>query len=142
MEVNPFVSPQEAGSRRASNAQQRPSQRPLYLVLLLVIAGCSPTVKHEVTVADVERDKARCSELVNKLMSDIDGAPDATDPKSESSLVLTRLRTYHAKYMKEVTAGNLRTAAPKFLSQIEGKALAQLAAEQRAEDAKLTEVKP
>ena len=116
------------------------------LLVTLCCVGCARSAKDNRTaeeawhvgltaeqVAAVQADKVACSEMYNKLR-DVAGDPA---PGSVEYLGLIRLNAHHDEYLREVRAGNLRTAAPYFRQLIEGKNLTDLAWEQSAEIPKL-----
>jgi hypothetical protein len=113
------------------------------LLTALVSVGCTRTGGHEVSVEvgeawrvgltdqqvlKVLKDKETCGEMYRKL---VDAAEDPAIGSIEH-LGLVRLKTHYDEYLREVQAGNLKTAAPYFLRQIEGKNLTDLAWEQSA----------
>jgi hypothetical protein len=112
------------------------------LLVTFCCAGCARSVKDESAhedawhagltdeqVAAVQADKVACSEMYDKLR---DAAGDPA-PGSVEYLGLIRLNAHHDEYLREVRAGNLRTAAPYFRQLVEGKTLTDLAWEQSAE---------
>jgi hypothetical protein len=113
-------------------------------LIILAIVGCTRTGRHDVSVdvgeawrvgltdeqaLKVLKDEETCGEMYRKLM---DAAGDPAKGSIEH-LGLIRLKTHYDEYLREVQAGNLKTAAPYFLRQIEGKNLTDLAWEQSAE---------
>jgi hypothetical protein len=114
------------------------------MLVILVCLGCTRTVSVGSTeawrvgltdeqVAVVQADRAACREMYDKLI-DLGGEPA---PGSVEHLGLIRLKMHHDEYLREVQAGNLKTAAPYFRRQIEGKNLTDLAWEQSAEAVKV-----
>ena len=112
------------------------------MLVILVCLGCTRTANVGSTdaeawrvgltdeqVAAVQADRAACREMYDKLI-DLGGEPA---PGSVEYLGLIRLKMHHDEYLREVQAGNLKTAARYFRRQIEGKNLMDLAWEQSAE---------
>jgi hypothetical protein len=115
------------------------------LLIVLVSVGCTRNNRgHEVSVEVGEawrvgltdeqalrllKDEETCGKMYRKLR---DAAGDPAKGSIEH-LGLIRLKTHYDEYSREVQAGNLKTAAPYFLRQIEGKNLTDLAWEQSAE---------
>jgi hypothetical protein len=109
------------------------------LVALLGLAGCSKqdevykdgTWRDGLTraqAAAVQRDKDLAHQIAEQL-SNAAGEQPAKDSTEYAGLL--RLKTYHDEFLQDTAAGNLKTAAPKFRKQLEGKTLADLAAEQQ-----------
>ena len=74
-------------------------------------------------------DREVCSEMYQRLMDEA-GIPAKG---SIEYLGVIRLKTHYEEYLREVQAGNVKTAARYFRQQIEGKNLIDLAWEQSAE---------
>ena len=117
-----------------------------HLLIILCCVGCARSVKDESAAeeawhvgltdeqaAAVRADRVACSEMYNQLL-DAAGEPA---PGSVEYVGLIRLKSHHDEYLREVRAGNLRTAAPYFRQLIEGKNLTDLAWEQSAERIKV-----
>jgi hypothetical protein len=118
----------------------------LHAVFLMIVGtiGCIRTGAYEASseVSDgwnvgltdeqalaVIKEGESCTEMYDKL---IEAAGNPAKGSIEY-LGLIRLRTQYDEYLREVQAGNLKTAAPYFRRQIEGKNLMELAWEQSAE---------
>jgi len=114
------------------------------LLMVLVSVGCTRTGGHDISVdvgeswrvgltdaqaLKVLKDEETCAEMYRKLID----AADHPAVGSIEHLGLIRLKTHYGEYLREVQSGNLKTAAPYFLRQIEGKNLTDLAWEQSAE---------
>lgn len=116
------------------------------VLMILAAVGCTRTGGHDVSAkveeawnvgltdeqaSAVLQDQQACGEMHQKLM---DAAGNPAQGSIEQ-LGLIRLKTHHDEYLREVQAGNLKTAARYFRRQIEGKELIDLAWEQSAEPA-------
>jgi hypothetical protein len=114
------------------------------LLIVLACVGCTRTSEQDVSaeaadswrvgltdeqVSAVLEDREACSQMHQKLT---DAAGDPA-PGSIEEFGLRRLQTHYDEYVREVQAGNLKTAAAYFREQIEGKELIDLAWEQSAE---------
>ena len=112
------------------------------LLAIFCCIGCARSINDEIATekawrvgltdeqaAAVQADEVACSEMYHKLL---DAAGDPAQGTVEY-LGLVRLKAHHDEYMREVRAGNLKTAALYFRQMIEGKNLTDLAWEQSAE---------
>jgi hypothetical protein len=114
------------------------------LLMVLATMGCTRTGAHEASaeasnawsmglteeqVLAVLKDEEACTEMYQRLMEAAGNPPTG----SIEHLGVIRLKTHYDEYLREVQAGNLKTAARYFRRQIEGKNLMDLAWEQSAE---------
>lgn len=113
----------------------------IYLILLCAaLYGCQAKTKEALSRADgtwrqgltdeqaaaVQKDDKLCHALIEKLSNDAGDLPERGTVQYQG---LIRLKALHDEYTNDVLSGNLKTAAPRLRKQLEGKTLADLAAD-------------